>query len=82
MKAMYLTQEQYDRLATELAQLKRVDRKKAISDIATAREHGDLKENAEYAVVFGRGGGVETEQLIPFLVTLLLVMRFESHGES
>ncbi len=47
---MYLTQEQYDRLATELAQLKRVDRKKAISDIATAREHGDLKENAEYAV--------------------------------
>lgn len=49
MKVMYLTQEQYDRLATELKQLKTVERKKAIADIATAREHGDLKENAEYA---------------------------------
>ena len=49
MKAMYLTQEQFDRLAADLKQLKAVDRKKAIEDIATAREHGDLKENAEYA---------------------------------
>ena len=49
MKAMYLTQEQYDRLFEDLKQFKAVDRKKAIDDIATAREHGDLKENAEYA---------------------------------
>lgn len=49
MKAMYLTQEQYDKLSAELKQLKTVDRKQAIADIATAREHGDLRENAEYA---------------------------------
>ncbi|MBN1478901.1 transcription elongation factor GreA [candidate division KSB1 bacterium] len=50
MKAMYLTQEQYNKLSEELKYLKTVERKKAIEDIATAREHGDLKENAEYAV--------------------------------
>jgi len=49
MKAMYLSQEQFDKLKTELDHLKRVERKKAIQAIAEAREHGDLKENAEYA---------------------------------
>lgn len=50
MKAMYLTQEQYDKLSKELKYLKTVERKKAIEEVAAAREHGDLKENAEYAV--------------------------------
>ncbi|MBN1465715.1 transcription elongation factor GreA [candidate division KSB1 bacterium] len=50
MKAMYLTREQYDKMTQELNYFKTVERKKAIADIATAREHGDLKENAEYAV--------------------------------
>jgi len=49
MKAMYLTQEQFDSLTANLKKMKSVDRKKAIENIATAREHGDLKENAEYA---------------------------------
>lgn len=49
MKAMYLSQEQYDKLKSELDHMKRVERKKAIQAIAEAREHGDLKENAEYA---------------------------------
>ncbi|HPG40319.1 MAG TPA: transcription elongation factor GreA [bacterium] len=49
MKAMYLSQEQFDKLKSELDHLKRVERKKAIQAIAEAREHGDLKENAEYA---------------------------------
>jgi transcription elongation factor GreA len=35
-------------LRVELDQLKTVDRPRVIQDIATAREHGDLKENAEY----------------------------------
>ena len=49
MKAMYLSQEQYDQLKSELDKLKRVDRKEAIRAIAEAREQGDLRENAEYA---------------------------------
>lgn len=37
-----------EKLREELNQLKTVDRPRIIQAIATAREHGDLKENAEY----------------------------------
>ena len=49
MKPMYLSQEHYDKLASELDYLKRVERKAMINAIAEAREHGDLSENAEYS---------------------------------
>ncbi len=35
-------------LREELSRLKSIDRPRIIAAIATAREHGDLKENAEY----------------------------------
>jgi len=38
----------HDKLAAELHQLKTVARPEVIESIAVAREHGDLKENAEY----------------------------------
>ncbi len=38
----------YDKLVEELHQLKTVARPEVIESIAVAREHGDLKENAEY----------------------------------
>lgn len=43
-----MTKEGADALQTELAKLKKIDRPAVIEAIATAREHGDLKENAEY----------------------------------
>ncbi len=43
-----MTREGHARLQVELNRLKKVDRVKNIQDIAEARAHGDLSENAEY----------------------------------
>src|SRR5271154_6336179 len=43
-----ITPEGYAKLRDELHNLRSVQRPAVITAIATAREHGDLKENAEY----------------------------------
>ena len=43
-----ITREGYERLKEELKRLKSVERPKIIREIAEARAHGDLSENAEY----------------------------------
>lgn len=48
MRKVPITVEGDARLREELNRLKTVDRPRIIADIAEAREHGDLKENAEY----------------------------------
>ena len=48
MSTIYLSQEGYDNLKTELNTLKSVDRPRVINQIAEARDKGDLSENAEY----------------------------------
>src|SRR5688500_20404039 len=47
-KKVPLTQQAFEKLKTELEFLEGDDRKRIINDIATARAHGDLSENAEY----------------------------------
>lgn len=43
-----MTKYGFDKIAKELEQLKTVERNKIAEEIAEARSHGDLSENAEY----------------------------------
>ncbi len=49
----------YTRLQEELKNLVRVERPKVVQDIAEARDHGDLSENAEYDAAKDRQGFIE-----------------------
>lgn len=49
MEVVYLTKEEHQRLKDDIHHLKFVERPNVVQAIATAREHGDLKENAEYS---------------------------------
>ena len=48
MAEVYLTKKGYEKLSEELEYLKNVRRREISKAIGTAREHGDLSENAEY----------------------------------
>ena len=48
MDKVVLTQGGYDKLIEELNFLKTTKRKQVAEQLATARAHGDLRENAEY----------------------------------
>ena len=54
-----MTPEGYQRLQEELKRLIRVERPKVVQDIAEARDHGDLSENAEYDAAKDRQGFIE-----------------------
>ncbi|MDW7645819.1 MAG: transcription elongation factor GreA [Desulfuromonadales bacterium] len=54
-----MTREGYQRLQEELKNLIRVERPKVVQDIAEARGHGDLSENAEYDAAKNRQGFIE-----------------------
>jgi len=48
MEKLPITNEGFAKLEAEFKELKSIDRPAIITQIAEAREHGDLKENAEY----------------------------------
>ena len=54
-----LTKESFEALQEELKRLIRIERPKVIQDIAEARAHGDLSENAEYDAAKNRQGFIE-----------------------
>ena len=56
---MHITRRGYERVLVELKQLKGIDRHAVVEEIARAREHGDLSENAEYDAAKEKQGMIE-----------------------
>lgn len=54
-----MTREGYQKLQEDLNRLKKIERPKNIQDIAEARAHGDLSENAEYTAAKERQSFIE-----------------------
>lgn len=54
-----MTPGSYQKLQDELKQLIRFERPKVVQDIAEARDHGDLSENAEYDAAKDKQGMIE-----------------------
>lgn len=48
MKQFYFTEKGYEKLKKEIDELEKYIKQDIAREIATAREHGDLRENAEY----------------------------------
>jgi transcription elongation factor GreA len=63
MQKVPMTVAGFGRLEAELKHLKSVERSAVIRAIASAREHGDLSENAEYHAAKERQGFIESRVL-------------------
>ncbi|GGE84490.1 transcription elongation factor GreA [Mycetocola zhadangensis] len=81
-QVMFLTQEAYDRLAAELAELSTVGREEIAKKIESAREEGDLKENGGYHAAKDEQGKQEARirTLTQLLRDATVSEAPESHG--
>ncbi len=61
MEKFQITKKGYEQLKEKLHNLKNIERPKIINAIATARELGDLKENAEYHSAKEKQGFIEAQ---------------------
>ena len=61
MEKFQITKEGYQKLRSEIDNLKNIERPKIISQIATARELGDLRENADYHASREKQGFIEAQ---------------------
>ncbi len=59
MERIPITKEGYDALKKELENLKKIERPQNIKDIETARAHGDISENSEFAAAKDRQAFIE-----------------------
>ena len=59
MEKFLITKSGFEKLKAEIDQLKTIERPNIIRAVATARELGDLKENAEYHTAKDRQGMIE-----------------------
>lgn len=84
MEKIPMTPKGYQMLSDELRQLKEVERPKVIADIAEARGHGDLKENAEYHAAREKQGFIEGRiQELESVISRADVIEFSKfHGDT
>jgi transcription elongation factor GreA len=61
LEKFQITKSGYERLKSEINNLKNIERPNIIKQIAAARELGDLKENAEYHSAKDRQGFIEAQ---------------------
>ncbi len=85
MSTIPMTAEGAERLREELTRLKSEDRPRIIQAIAEAREHGDLKENAEYHAAkeqqgFAEGRIAELEGNLS-AAQIIDVTKLNAHGK-
>jgi transcription elongation factor GreA len=74
---VWLSQQAYDRLQAELEGLKSEGRQQASAAIGAAREHGDIRENAEYESAKEEQGKIEAR-----IRQLELMLRQAKVGEA
>jgi len=78
----YLSQERFDELTAELADLKTAKRIEIAQRLKTAKEYGDLSENSEYAEAREEQASVETRisELEDLLKNAEIVVKTKGNG--